>query len=109
MRISKQIARDQNLDGLFFFPDAVNGESARAAQYVIPISDVSMDDAAIVGGKNASLGEMLKNLQQMKIAVPDGFATTAAAYRRYISENRLAPVIADNLRIWWNGDASLKQ
>ena len=109
MRISKQIARDQNLDGLFFFPDAGNGESARAAQYVMPLSDVSMDDAGIVGGKNASLGEMLKNLQQMKIAVPDGFATTAAAYRRYLSENRLAPIIADHLRRWRNGDDSLQQ
>jgi pyruvate,water dikinase len=110
MRISKQVARDENLDAMFFFPSAMNSESAaRVARFVVPLSGVGMDDAGIVGGKNASLGEMLRNLQQLKIAVPDGFATTAAAYRRYIDENRLAPVIADHLRNWRNGDETLQQ
>lgn len=46
---------------------------------VIPFSKISNHDIAVVGGKNASLGEMFNQLAALGIKVPDGFATTADA------------------------------
>ncbi len=48
-------------------------------------SELGMDDVPEVGGKNASLGEMISNLTSLGIQVPDGFATTADAYREFLS------------------------
>ncbi len=50
---------------------------------------VSMDDVAVVGGKNASLGEMYRKLAPRGVRIPNGFATTADAYRRHLSESGL--------------------
>lgn len=55
--------------------------------------DLGRDDTAIVGGKNASLGEMVCNLAAHGISVPAGFATTADAYRELIEANDLDEVI----------------
>jgi len=49
-----------------------------------------MQDVEIVGGKNASLGEMISNLSSLGVAVPGGFATTSTAYRDYLQHNDLA-------------------
>lgn len=57
--------------------------------YVKRLEDVSMLDVAIVGGKNASLGEMIANLSAQGVRVPSGFAITADAYRAYLSANNL--------------------
>ena len=59
--------------------------------------DVARGDVAEVGGKNASLGEMVQALSSLGILVPPGFATTSAAYRQFLAENELGPVIADTL------------
>ena len=48
-----------------------------------------MDDVERVGGKNASLGEMIGNLARLGVRVPDGFATTAAAYRDFLERDGL--------------------
>lgn len=56
---------------------------------VIPFSQISNTDVALVGGKNASLGEMIKHLQPLGINIPDGFATTADAFRLFLRENQL--------------------
>jgi pyruvate,water dikinase len=48
-----------------------------------------MDDVETVGGKNASLGEMIRNLSGLGVTVPGGFATTAAAYRKFLSADGL--------------------
>jgi len=48
---------------------------------VLPFAEVGLDDLALVGGKNASLGEMVRELGAAGVRVPDGFAVTAAAYR----------------------------
>ncbi|MFW5828940.1 MAG: phosphoenolpyruvate synthase [Planctomycetota bacterium] len=53
------------------------------------LTDLDQDDGQQVGGKNASLGEMLQNLQTLGVRVPTGFATTAAAYRRFLEANDL--------------------
>lgn len=57
--------------------------------YIKQLKEVSMKDVASVGGKNASLGEMLSRLNKVGINVPDGFATTAAAFRLFLQYNKL--------------------
>lgn len=61
--------------------------------FVIPYNELSKNDVALVGGKNASLGEMIHSLRSRGINVPDGFATTAEAYRLFLLENGLEPKI----------------
>lgn len=57
--------------------------------FIKTFSEISIGDIALVGGKNASLGEMYSNLRSKGINVPDGFAVTAAAYRMFLTENNL--------------------
>jgi pyruvate,water dikinase len=52
--------------------------------------DLGLGDVESVGGKNASLGEMVQHLSQAGVSVPDGFATTAEAYRRFLAHDGLA-------------------
>ncbi|KAB7743829.1 phosphoenolpyruvate synthase [Nostocoides sp. F2B08] len=52
--------------------------------------ELGLHDVDSVGGKNASLGEMVQHLSAAGVAVPDGFATTADAYRRFLGETGLA-------------------
>jgi len=57
--------------------------------YVIKLNELGMNDVEIVGGKNASLGEMISNLSNLGVTVPGGFATTAAAYRDFLKTDSL--------------------
>jgi len=59
-------------------------------RYVIPFEALRMTDVHEVGGKNASLGEMISQLAASHVRVPGGFATTAAAYREFLAHNGLA-------------------
>ncbi len=61
-------------------------------------ADIGLADLEEVGGKNASLGEMVRNLSSAGVRVPDGFATTAAAFRRFIGDTGLAEEISAKLR-----------
>src|SRR3954449_10822892 len=61
-------------------------------------AELGLGDLEVVGGKNASLGEMISNLADAGVSVPDGFATTAAAYQRFLGDTGLAARIADRLR-----------
>src|SRR6056297_3201905 len=70
-------------------------------------ADLNNDDVALVGGKNASLGEMIGTLKSEGICVPDGFATTADAYRRYITANNLEEKIRQRLDEYRKGDKTL--
>ena len=63
-------------------------------ELVLPLSTLRRSDVGCVGGKNASLGEMIGLLQKVGINVPGGFATTAAAYWHFIESNNLQPRIA---------------
>ena len=58
-------------------------------RYVFPFSQLRMTDVDRVGGKNASLGELLSQLTSAGIRVPDGFATTAEAFRHFLKEGGL--------------------
>ena len=64
---------------------------------VIWYSELGMHDVEIVGGKNASLGEMIRNLAASGVKVPNGFATTASAYREFLAHEGLAARIQDML------------
>jgi pyruvate,water dikinase len=64
---------------------------------VVPFEDVGIDAIADVGGKNASLGEMIRQLSSRGVQVPGGFATTAEAYRLFLSCNGLQPQLQDLL------------
>ena len=57
--------------------------------YVRWLSELGMDDVPVVGGKNASLGEMIQNLTELGVMVPGGFATTADAYREFLAKDGL--------------------
>lgn len=57
--------------------------------YVIPLDQLGMHDVDRVGGKNASLGEMISNLAASDVRVPGGFATTAQAYRDFLAHEGL--------------------
>jgi pyruvate, water dikinase len=57
--------------------------------YVIPFERLSMRDVETVGGKNASLGEMIGALTQLGVRVPGGFATTSHAYREFLAQGGL--------------------
>ena len=66
--------------------------------YVIPFESLGMGDVELVGGKNASLGEMISNLTRLGVSVPNGFATTSEAYRVFLGETGLDTRIADRLK-----------
>jgi pyruvate,water dikinase len=57
--------------------------------YVIPFERLGMHDVETVGGKNASLGEMIGSLANLGVHVPGGFATTAQAYREFLKQGGL--------------------
>ena len=68
------------------------------ATFVRRLEEVGIDDIAIVGGKNASLGEMIRSLADAGVSVPSGFAITAEGYRYFIEQAGLDESIRDALR-----------
>ena len=66
-------------------------------RYVVPFEELRMTDVEVVGGKNASLGEMIGELAGANVRVPGGFATTAQAFRDFLAHAGLAARIADAL------------
>lgn len=72
------------------------------ASPVIPFEQVGIDDISTVGGKNASLGEMISHLSGLGVTVPGGYATTAEAFREFLATSGLDEKInqtLDNLDI----------
>lgn len=68
------------------------------SEYIAWFSELGMADVEKVGGKNASLGEMISNLSGVGVQVPDGFATTAHAYREFLAQDGLADRINQTLQ-----------
>ncbi|PKL95856.1 MAG: phosphoenolpyruvate synthase, partial [Gammaproteobacteria bacterium HGW-Gammaproteobacteria-8] len=66
-------------------------------EYIRWLDQLGMGDLEQVGGKNASLGEMISNLASSGVKVPGGFATTAAAFRDFLAETGLDRRIAERL------------
>jgi len=65
--------------------------------YVLWYQELGMNDVERVGGKNASLGEMISNLSNMGVQVPGGFATTANAFNDFLEQGGLNARIQDEL------------
>jgi len=65
--------------------------------YIIPFDKLGIGDIETVGGKNASIGEMISHLAGLDVRVPGGFATTAQAYRDFLGQDGLAGRIRDAL------------
>ena len=68
-----------------------------ATALVVPFEQLRMTDVEAVGGKNASLGEMISQLASSGVRVPGGFATTAHAFRVFLKAGGLAERIAAKL------------
>ncbi len=76
---------------------------------VVWFEKLARGDVGIVGGKNASLGEMIGRLAEAGVRVPPGFATSAAAYRAYIAENKLDGRIGETLDALEAGKLTLRE
>nr|WP_307578313.1 phosphoenolpyruvate synthase [Paeniglutamicibacter psychrophenolicus] len=76
---------------------------------VLWLGDVGRADVSVVGGKNASLGELIGSLLTEGVGVPDGFALTASAYRKYVAANGLEPRIAGILAKRESGNLTWRQ
>lgn len=63
--------------------------------HILPLRQVGISDIELVGGKNASLGEMLQHLTKLGIQIPDGFVITVQAYRKFIKAGGLDSAIRD--------------
>lgn len=75
---------------------------------VLWFTEVGMSDVPRVGGKNASLGELITALTDSGVRVPDGFATTADAYRAVVAHNQLEPRIRSELEEYRAGTSTLQ-
>ncbi len=84
-------------------------KTGTAANDIRWFEDLARGDVASVGGKNASLGELVRNLSPHGIKVPPGFAVTAAGYWRFIETNGLRPLIAAKLAALKEGKASVAE
>jgi len=69
--------------------DSKIDEDKRMLEQIVWFENLSMENLPQVGGKNASLGEMISNLSDAGVRVPGGFATTAQAFRDFLNHNRL--------------------
>ena len=83
--------------------EAASPASNEQAVYVVPFADLRMKDVPAVGGKNASLGEMISQLQEKGVRVPGGFATTSQAYRDFWHTAPMAE------KRWRNGSKTVWQ
>ncbi|MEO6522771.1 MAG: phosphoenolpyruvate synthase [Mucilaginibacter sp.] len=61
----------------------------KTSKYILNLNEVGINDIDIVGGKNASLGEMIQNLAHLDVRVPGGYVVTVEAYKAYIEHNAL--------------------
>ena len=79
------------------------------SRFIAWFETLRKDDVPRVGGKNASLGEMVQQLAAKGVRVPEGFATTADAYRAYVDANDIRTRLSDLVQRLKNGKASLHE
>jgi pyruvate,water dikinase len=72
--------------------------AAHSTALVINLDQLGKDDIEMVGGKNASLGEMISHLSDLGVSVPGGFATTSNAFNRFLNETGLLDKINSELK-----------
>ncbi|MBP1137974.1 pyruvate,water dikinase [Arthrobacter sp. PvP023] len=76
--------------------------------HVVWFDEIGMEHVPQVGGKNASLGEMTRSLKSRGVRVPDGFATTAAAYRTFIEANGIDAAMRARIAEYRAGETTLR-
>lgn len=74
-----------------------SGEVMAVKTHIIDLAHLGMRDLEQVGGKNASLGEMISHLSSAGVSVPGGFATTADSFREFLAQNNLDKKIYEKL------------
>jgi pyruvate, water dikinase len=82
---------------------------SRETAYVCWFDDLDAGDVPLVGGKNASLGEMIRNLEVAGVRVPSGFATTALAFRTFVAEHDIDTEIRERIDAFHAGKMSLQE
>jgi pyruvate, water dikinase len=82
-------------------------EKSIRTKYIRWLDNLTNDDVPTVGGKNASLGEMIQSLSEQGVRVPGGFATTADAYREFLEANELVDRLKSELSKLSSGEQSL--
>jgi pyruvate,water dikinase len=82
--------------------------AAMAESHVVWFDEIGMEHVPQVGGKNASLGEMTRSLKSRGVRVPDGFATTAAAYRTFIGANGIDAAMRARISEYRAGKTTLR-
>ncbi len=87
----------------------MSASSSHSEPRVLWFETLKNEDVPRVGGKNASLGEMLRALTGHGVEVPGGFATTAAAYREFMEANGLPEKIRKRLQAFHDGEKSLHE
>jgi pyruvate,water dikinase len=70
-------------------PESTGRRGASVNPYIVPFEKLGMHDVELVGGKNASIGEMIGHLARVGVQVPGGFATTSHAYRDFLAQDGL--------------------
>jgi phosphoenolpyruvate synthase/pyruvate phosphate dikinase len=76
---------------------------------ILWFQEIAIADVPLVGGKNASLGEMVRELGTSGVRIPAGFATTAAAYRGFIAACAVEPAMREHIRRYRTGEISLQE
>ncbi|MBA3055669.1 MAG: phosphoenolpyruvate synthase [Sphingomonadales bacterium] len=79
-----------------------------AASAVLWFDELAIADVPTVGGKNASLGELLRELKSAGVRVPNGFATTAQAYREFVDANGIEPEMREHIERYRSGNLKLQ-
>lgn len=77
--------------------------------YILRFQDITLSDLSKVGGKNASLGEMIHHLTGLGVNIPDGFATTADSYRLFLTSNNLEEKIRQLLEQYHDKELTLDE
>lgn len=85
------------------------GNDRGASDYILWFDEIDNGNVSRVGGKNASLGEMTGQLASSGVRIPDGFATTAEAYRLFIRSNKLEQPLRKLLVEYKKGDRTLAE
>jgi len=82
-------------------------QSKQQENYILWFDQLSLADLELVGGKNASLGEMIVHMAKAKVSVPIGFATSAQLFIDFLAQNKLNEPIKQQLDIYQSGQQSL--
>ncbi|MBA3053666.1 MAG: phosphoenolpyruvate synthase [Sphingomonadales bacterium] len=83
-------------------------KAQRNGSAILWFDQIAISDIPSVGGKNASLGELLRELGKAGVRVPNGFATTAQAYRDFIDASAIEPAMREQIELFRSGDKTLQ-